>query len=309
MTDRAVIMACNAAYAPYALAAARSIAAAHPDRDFDICLFSADVLDIPAAAMPPGLRVARLDAPNPYATGGPASRHGAETYLRLVIPDLVAGRYRRILYLDSDILCTGPGIGRLLDAPMGGAWVAAVRDNQQWRAPGRRVAEFRTAGRPARPYFNAGVLLIDVPAWQAADIGGQALRLFAARGAMMVRHDQSLLNLIADGRWAELSPVWNWQYTRATRFFADLAEPRLIHFIGPAKPWRPQGAGLPARFRAPYADVAALWPGTPGPAVPPGVPAQPEGLAALFLRHALAVGATQRYLSRFPDPFTPVPAA
>lgn len=305
MTRAAVVMALNAAYAPFAATLAAGIAARHPGRDFDICLCAQDDLNLPAGLADLGLRTIRIPGANPYAGGPHQSRHGAETWLRLLLPDLLAAEYDRLLYLDSDILCMGAGIGRLLRADLGGHWLGAVRDNTQWRTPARRNPEFRAAGRPALPYFNAGVLLIDVPAWQKAEIGAAALRLFGDRGAILTRHDQSLLNLLADGRWAELSPVWNWQYTWSSRFFADLAEPRLVHFIGPRKPWKDSARALPARFRAPYAAMAAHFPDSGALS---GVDAEgiawPPEIGRMLLKHWWSAARMRAYLARFPDPFT-----
>ena len=303
MTRHAVVMACDAGFQPFAMALAISIAAHHQDRDFDICLASQD-----AAALPPGLRdagVRQLQLPvNPFAGGPHEDRHGAAAWARLLLPDALAGEYDRLLYLDSDILCAGPGIGRLLRADLAGCWLGAVRDNQQWRSPRRHVSEFRAMGLPALPYFNSGVLLIDVAGWRAAEVTGQALRLFSGRGAVLTRHDQSALNLIAAGRWAEMSPVWNWQYTWATRFFADLAEPRLVHFIGPGKPWKERGRALPARFRAPYAALAGHWPDRADLAAVDGAAAAwPDDLARILVKHAWSARRMGAYLARFDDPF------
>lgn len=297
----AIVMACDAGYAPYAMVLARTIRAQHPGAGFDICLFSEAALELPDALRALDVRTGVLAAPNPFQGGPHQSRHGAAAYLRLMIPGLVAGRYDRVLYLDSDILCTGPGLDRLMAADMGGAWLAAVRDNLQWRTPGRPMPEFRALGRPSRPYLNSGVLLIDVAGWQAAGVEARARALFAEHGAALTRHDQSILNLIADGDWAEMSPVWNWQYTWVSRFFADLADPRLVHFIGSRKPWKDRAGHLPARYRAPYAAMAAEWPGLA--VAPAGVAGWPADLRRSLVKHWLAVPRMQAYLARFDDPF------
>jgi len=306
----AIVMACDAGYAPFAMTLAKSIRAQHPAAAFDICLFSEAPLDLPDSLRGLDVRAEVFAQPNPFQGGPHQSRHGTAAYLRLMIPAQVAGRYDRVLYLDSDILCTGPGLDRLLAADMGGAWLGAVRDNLQWRTPARPMPEFRALGRAARPYFNSGVLLIDVGGWQAAGVEAQARALFADQGAALTRQDQSILNLIADGGWAEMSPVWNWQYTWASRFFADLAEPRLVHFIGSRKPWKDMRAQLPARFRAPYAAMAAQWAELgraelgPGLKVAPGdVAGWPADLRRSLVKHWLAVPKMAAYLARFPDPF------
>jgi hypothetical protein len=121
----------------------------------------------------------------------------------------------------------------------------------------------------------------------------------------MIRHDQSLLNIALDGGWAELSPVWNWQWTWSSRHFAELAGPRLIHFIGPRKPWADTGCEFPPRFRAGYAGFAARhWPARGDiAAVDPARPGWPRKLRRGLVKHWMAVPAMHRYLDRFPDPF------
>ena len=57
------------------------------------------------------------------------------------------------------------------------------------------------------------------------------------------------------GGWAEISPVWNWQYTWASRLFEAMADAHVVHFIGPKKPWRHDGGELPLRFRRAYRGV------------------------------------------------------
>ncbi|MCX7300296.1 MAG: glycosyltransferase family 8 protein [Rhodobacterales bacterium] len=303
----AVVMACDAGYAPYALTLADQIARTHPDRSFDICIFSTDPLTLPPALKQAGFLFETIALRNPFEGGPHQSRHGSEAYLRLMIPDQMAGRYERILYLDCDILPAGKGLDRLLGIPLHGQALAAVRDNTQWRTPTRRLPEFRAFGRAAKPYLNSGVLLIDVAAWLEQDILGQCRALWSAHAADLTRHDQSMLNLVLDGKWTELSPVWNWQYTWSSRFFADLAEPRLVHFIGKRKPWKDTANSLPPRYRRAYADFCARH--FPGAApVDPDAPAWPADLGRSFQKHWWSMRSMQRYLARFPDPFATRPA-
>lgn len=295
-------MACDAGYLPYAFCLAASIDAMHPGRGFDIGLVSEDPVEVPSHLTYLRLRTWRLERPNPFTSSPNGSRHGAATYLRLLVPDLLASDYDRLLYLDSDVLCTGPGLDKLLEADMGRHWLAAVRDNTQWRTPSRRLAEFRAVGRPARPYFNGGVLMIDVAGWRAEQVEARALAMIRSRPDAVLRHDQSILNLIADGHWAEMSPVWNWQYTWSSRFFAELCEPRLVHFIGPRKPWTNAGASLPVRYRRVYGMVPEDADAFIGSAWPPD-------LRRSLLKHWAAMPAMARYLSRFTNPLRLVTAS
>jgi lipopolysaccharide biosynthesis glycosyltransferase len=224
-------------------------------------------------------------------------------YLRLLLPEILPG-YRRILYLDSDIVPAGP-VGGVLRADLRGQAVGAVRDVQQWRTPRRSPSEFRFVGLPPERYMNSGVLLFDTERWckegwtRACIESARDPRLAKA----MLRNDQSAINLALRGQWTELSPVWNWQWTEATRYFADDAGARLNHFIGPRKPWRT--STLPPRFTSGYAPfLQRFFPDAPAP---PERPPRVDRHRRAFLRHWLRAPAMQAYLDRFPDPLTTVP--
>lgn len=308
MTTDAVAMACNAAYAPYAFCLAEQIARAHPARDFDICIFSDEALTLPPSLAPLGLRLIPLGGENPFLDTPNPSRHGHSTYLRLLVPSQVTGTYRRLLYLDSDILLQGGGLDRLLGADLQGRTVGAVRDHQQWRSPRRQVVEFKAMGLPQAPYFNAGVLLIDVDRFARAEVLPKAQDLMRRRPDLLRRHDQSLLNLLLRDDWTEFSPVWNWQYTAASRYFAALAEPRLLHFIGSRKPWADRRNQLPASFRQVYRDFQTRhYPDRPELCTAdPAALGWPDKLASSLIRHAISARRMRAYLARFPDPFAPV---
>jgi hypothetical protein len=94
--------------------------------------------------------------------------------------------------------------------------------------------------------------------------------------------------------------VWNWQYTWSSRFYADLADPHLIHFIGARKPWKNSAHGLPARFRNTYGSfLARHFPNAEGADIGDAPIGWPDGLVRSFVKHALAAGPMKRYLDRF----------
>ncbi len=53
----------------------------------------------------------------------------------------------------------------------------------------------------------------------------------------VIHNDQSLINLTLRHEWAELHPNWNWQALRLYRRFSELAAPRVMHYVGPRKPY------------------------------------------------------------------------
>lgn len=305
-SDQAVVFACDRHYLPYALFAAARLAALHPARRFDICLCSLDAdLAVPASLSGLGLRVCRID------TGGLLSglrcdaRRTEAAYLRLALPAALGTDYRRLLYLDSDVFPQGGDWEALLGLDLGGRAIGAVRDNLQWRNPGRRPEVFRKLGLGAAPYFNSGLLLIDVAAFGRQQVLERCLAFAAAHGDRLVGLDQELLNAVLHGDWAELSPLWNWQYTRSSMLFEAMETAHLVHFIGGKKPWTHTGGALPPKFRAAYAAFLErhLPDAAPGQAALP-VHRNRRYLWSMLFRHLRGAGRTCAYLERFPTDLT-----
>ncbi|WP_110813694.1 glycosyltransferase family 8 protein [Pseudoroseicyclus aestuarii] len=302
---RAIAFCADANYLPYALFAAAQIAALSPGRDFDICLCSDAELSLPPALAPLGLRAVTIDTGGAFDGLRLDRRRTASAYLRLALPQALRADYDRILYLDGDIFVQGGDFGALLGLDIGPHAVAAVRDNQQWRTPRRLPEQFRRMGWKTAPYFNSGVMLIDTARWLEADLGTRAVAFGRQHKDRLIGHDQTLLNCLLRGDWAEISPVWNWQYTQRTRLFEAMRMPHVVHFIGATKPWKdPQGALSPRFAAAMAAFFSGAMPDQPRPAVGTGPLLDRGRLGKMCLRHAMAVPATARYLSQFPTDLT-----
>lgn len=299
-TRSAVIVACDAAYLPYAGVLARQLAAV-PGRAFDVLIGSPEALDLPDTLTGAGVgNVAAVDA-GIAATLPRDARRSLAAYMTVFLAERLRGEYGRILVLDADILLERGDPTAILTADMHGHAVAAVRDNRQWRAPAKQMKEFRALGWPVAPYFNSGVVMIDTEAWARDGLTARA-REFARTRLAGLGRDQALMNGILHGDWAEMSPVWNWQFTWASAQLAAVADPCLVHFIGPEKPWRAEAAAtVPLRYRAPYAAVAPIamervWP-------------DPAGLRRALFRQWRAAGPMLAYLDRFAGADTILPGA
>ena len=89
------------------------------------------------------------------------------TYYRLLIGELLPQRVGRVIYLDCDMLVCGE-ISTLWETPLGNSVLAAVRDAgfTQHDTLGLDVSE---------PYFNAGMMLIDLDHWRRLEVGPQSI--------------------------------------------------------------------------------------------------------------------------------------
>ena len=178
----------------------------------------------------------------PSATGFgtlPAwGRTTSATYHRLMVARLLPEEVARAVWLDCDLLVTGD-LAALWEIDLGGRHLLAVRDSVVPLVSSRYgIRSWRELGllREA-PYFNAGVMLLDVDRWRDDDIGALAGRyLVEARDAMF--WDQEGLNAVLCGRWGELDPRWNRMASAERRGERADAAPGIVHFGGTLKPWR-----------------------------------------------------------------------
>ncbi len=155
-------------------------------------------------------------------------------YARLMIDRLVGQDVERVLYLDCDMLVRD-NIEKLFDIDMEGKPIAAVRDS---------IGAFITARRDlkgnrdifdiADPYFNAGMVLIDVAQWRAADIMGRMEQALKDGVMQRIYYDQDFLNLVFANNW--LSLPWRWNTIDARHAHEGL-DPAILHYTGEAKPW------------------------------------------------------------------------
>lgn len=298
--DRAVVFAADGNYLRFAAFAAAQVVALTRGA-VDVCICS------PGDAVPEvaGVRACRVATGGIFAGLGQDARRTEAAYLRLALPAALSGDYGRILYMDADVFVQGGDFAALLGVDIGPHPVAAVRDNMQWRTPGRVVPSFRRLGLDAAKVCNSGVLLMDVAAWREQEVLERCLAFAAGHPPERIGLDQDLLNAVLHGGWAELSPVWNWQYTWASRLFEAMAGANVVHFIGPRKPWSHDGGELPLRFRRAYrAYFAEHF---------PDAPVGDDGLAPMANRafwakaigkHLLSMGKMSAYLERFPTEFT-----
>ena len=187
---------------------------------------------------------------------------------RLLAGSSLPPELSKVIYLDADLLVQDD-LAALWERSFDGNVVLAVQDAYVQR--GRN-------GRALEPYFNSGLMVIDLAAWRAAEV--EAACLAAARRLQHTTRwlDQDALNASLMGRWGALPPRWNKQYWldalpdwRCSPYSADEFEearrrPAIIHFCSETKPWQPFNDHAPADVdayhrvlaRTPFHDVQAF---------------------------------------------------
>ncbi|PFG65187.1 glycosyl transferase family 8 [Thioclava sp. ES.031] len=156
----AIAFCCDDAYLPYAAHAAGQIAQLHPDREFDICIVSAEPVTLPASLDELNLRLCSFD-PDLIFSGFSTDRgRSSAMYMRLMLPQIFADDYDRILYLDADVHVESGDLSRLHEAMVSAHIVHFIGPSKPWRARpetlpprfGRGLRHFCAAHFPERRF-------------------------------------------------------------------------------------------------------------------------------------------------------------
>ena len=161
------------------------------------------------------------------------SLHGDWTaYGRLLIPDIV--KSDNALYLDSDLIINTDILelknfttDKILSAVYGSEVIYSLENfffiqKLKWQ--------------PDTAYFNSGVLLFNINAWQANNINEKIKEIADQYPNEIISHDQTLLNAICKGDFAHLPEKFNvaWHPGEPQAVNIDKA---ITHFVGSPKPW------------------------------------------------------------------------
>lgn len=256
MTDNLqepVVIAC-AANAPYAMPLAVTLrsAATHLDRDRRLVAY---VVDDGIASddkrriiqsLPERASVNWIEPRRKNFDGLPLwGRMPITTYDKIMVADFLPADVRRAIWLDCDMLVLAD-LAALWDRPFSGATTLAVQDSLVPFVSSR----FGVGGYdelqmdPDTPYFNAGMMVIDVNAWRAANVSRLALEYLKKFQKRVCFWDQEALNAVLAGTWNPLEPRWNWSAnldrlagSATNHRGATPAQSRLVHFSGNIKPW------------------------------------------------------------------------
>lgn len=137
----------------------------------------------------------------------------------------------RAIYLDADVIVR-ESIDPLLDVSMMGHGLAAVADSLIPTHRDRGSRFVTTVGSdPESPYFNTGVLVIDVDHWRESNVARRVLDLVDRRAIPIDYIDQDVLNALFANDWHQLEQTWN------AHPDAQVRNPRIVQFVGHRKPW------------------------------------------------------------------------
>jgi lipopolysaccharide biosynthesis glycosyltransferase len=173
-----------------------------------------------------------------------------------MVADFLPADVHRAIWLDCDMLVLAD-LGELWTRSFGDASTLAVQDALVPLVSSRfGVAGYTEMGiDPKAPYFNAGMMVIDVDAWRNENVSRSGLEYLRKFRDSVFFWDQEALNAALVGRWSALESRWNWSATLdrlsspSDRLnLPESGEARVVHFNGSLKPWLIEdidGLGVP----------------------------------------------------------------
>lgn len=194
------------------------------------------------------------------------------SYARLFLCSMLPDNVDKVLYLDCDVLITG-SLDNLWDTDITDYPLAAVQDNVS------RATKDSIGLSNSEPYFNAGVLLVNVALWRKQKVEQQFLSFINKYGGKVGHHDQGVLNGVFAGRWKHLDMKYNvmtlfflLQYQKALAFYEEgsvfysekdvkeaITHPAIVHFT-PSLTSRPWNCNCVHPMRNEYWKCLAMTP-------------------------------------------------
>lgn len=247
---RVIHLACttDGGFAPHTGTMLHSALAATPDARFHVHVLCADLPERDRAGLLQvaanfGATLTFLPVTDDLMGDLPRAQFHPSCWFRILLPGLLPD-VARVLYLDSDIVVRG-SLAPLWDTDLAGAPMAGVINPFYPFLPAYHVSHLGLA--PGSPYYNSGVLLLDLSRLRACDFTGR-IRAYARSHPGNWFPEQDAINALFQHDILPLHARWNAQ----SSFFdlrpgqlplprrevhAARSDPAVVHFIGPYKPW------------------------------------------------------------------------
>lgn len=183
----------------------------------------------------------------------PALLGDLTTYGRLLIPDFV--EVDKVTYLDSDLVIACDII-ELCDIDIGDQLIGGVTRGQVGTALDRHY--FLDRGVAATmPYFNAGILLMNLAKWRAEKVEARWKAIVADEPTALRAHDQTTLNFLCQGDFYRLPEEYNTPFL--AHHSSEGRQSGILHFIGSPKPWDFMGSLIHQGYPLWKKYNPALW--------------------------------------------------
>lgn len=169
---------------------------------------------------------------------------------RLLVDQLLPDDVQRVLYLDGDTIVRGE-LTQLWGLDLNGKTIGMSIE------PTMPKARKQGLGLTGYPYYNAGVLLIDLQRWRSINAGKIIIDYYRENDGKLFANDQDAINASMKDEIYTISPKYNFynifnqysynfmcklmkpvEYISRDVYHDAVNEPVIIHYLGEERPWR-----------------------------------------------------------------------
>lgn len=233
----AVALCVDLTYLPYASFVAHQILAKEPNRDFDIVICVPNDTELPKSTNQ-NIRYCSIDYSS--VPNLPIGRLSMAAYYRLFLPAIFHNEYEQILYLDADVYIVNGNISETMQANKNDIPILmAVDISEIERKSGfdlhnSYLNQFKQINHL---YRNSGVLLFNTKELMKIDYLAQLFDYSKNNQNKLIKHDQTLINIVLYKSIGSLSFLNNFQLIDSTIPLVQEFNPNILHFVGELKPW------------------------------------------------------------------------
>ena len=143
---------------------------------------------------------------------------------RFTIPTLCSKEIDKALYLDGDMIVTGP-LDELFAIDLKDCYAGVVEEKGAFQAQNLQLKSGR--------YFNSGMLILNLKELQGHNLLADALEYYNRNRKRILFHDQDILNGLWDNKVKFMEQKFN-----VPSFVKKFPNPLVIHYTGfVKKPW------------------------------------------------------------------------
>ncbi len=194
----------------------------------------------------PRLKLVNLPAGGSLLSGAPTTdRYPLEMYDRIFAARYLPQSLERVLYLDPDLVVTGP-LDDLWELDLEESWFGAASHVARGL---ERFNAIRLQSETPGPYINSGVLLMNLPLLREKQTVQPVLDYVAEHRLTLFLPDQDIISALYGDKILRLNP---YRYNMTERLFTAAAvnplwnldldwvrtNSRIIHYCGRNKPWK-----------------------------------------------------------------------